>query len=374
MPRRLASAAAVVSVAACVAIATPALAQVPVAEGTYVVPFQNPKAAAGSTNPLQGIKGGDSPDTYYIVGTSFPNGYVYEGPISKAGTAGTTGTWTKMNVPSSWDADVTSIYGVDNLDGSDVTLVGSWNKGSIVKNGVQSFVYTGPVTSSPKGKHFQKFAAVDPTSGKTADYTFLHSVSGGLVVGNFDFADDLNPAGNAFIYNPTTRKQIPIVFPKREKSFTHTAYGIWWNGGTSYTIAGGASRDRGIDPLPDGSALGAGTLIDYDSSTGKFSNFRAFGFPGSHGGTSIVTHFEGIWSNGKGTYRMPITTLSDKEGRAGFVTIKRSADGTFGPATWTLLSIPGAGELSTGNSLYGKAIVGIYVKGRASVPYAFLGN
>jgi len=69
-------------------------------------------------------------------------------------------------------------------------------------------------------------------------------VSGGLVVGNLDMAGDKNPAGYAFIYDPATGEQTPIVYPKSSRSLTHTAYGIWWNGGSSYTISGGQGLSK----------------------------------------------------------------------------------------------------------------------------------
>jgi len=117
---------AVAAAALVAASAQAAPAPAPPVDGSYVVPFQytgtNPPA--GTSNALQGIKGGDTPGTYLIVGTSFPNGFVYEGPINSAPSG--TGTWTNMNVPASYAGTTTSIYGVDNLDGTDVALVGSY--------------------------------------------------------------------------------------------------------------------------------------------------------------------------------------------------------------------------------------------------------
>ena len=48
--------------------------------------------------------------------------------------------------------------------------------------------------------------------------------------------------GHAFIYDVATSTFLPdIVYPG---STTTTAYGIWYNGGTSYTICGGYSQHR----------------------------------------------------------------------------------------------------------------------------------
>lgn len=46
---------------------------------------------------------------------------------------------------------------------------------------------------------------------------------------------------------------------------THTAYCIWHNGDSYYTIAGGAGR---VLQSGDGVQAGAGYLIDYNSTTG----------------------------------------------------------------------------------------------------------
>ena len=55
-----------------------------------------------------------------------------------------------------------------------------------------------------------------------------------------------------------------VVYPG---STSTTLYGIWSNGGTSYTLAGGYSE------LLNGSrTVGKGFLVDYDSVTGRFTH------------------------------------------------------------------------------------------------------
>ena len=361
------------AVAAAALVATSAqAAPAPTVDGTYVVPFQytGTDPAPGKSNALQGIKGGDTPGTYLIVGTSFPNGFVYEGPIDDAPSG--SGTWTNMNVPASYAGSTTSIYGVDNLDGSDVALVGSYKTAA----GSKSFYSEGPITSTPDASDFTSVVGVK--NGKPADYTFLHSVSGGLVVGNLDMAGDKNPAGYAFIYDPATNEQTPIVYPRTSRSLTHTAYGIWWNGGSSYTISGGQGLSKpAATSGRDGDPIGVATLIDYNSATGTFSNFKTFTFPKGilpKKATSPLTHFEGIWGNGSGSYQLPVTTTYGKNGAvAAVATITRTggAASSFGTPTWQLVSVPGAKEATTNNSVYDGALIGIANVGGSVKPWAF---
>ena len=344
---------------------------VPIANGTYVVPFENPTNVSGSSTAVQGIKGADLLGTYYIVGTNWPNGFIYEGAINQGAiTPGSgVGSWTEFNVPSSWGVQDTSPYGVANLDGVDVAIVGSWNTGTVVN----SFYYQGPVTSTPKAANFTSVTAISPKNNEPADYTILHSVMGGLVVGNYDFNNDNNPAGNAFIYNPTTGAQTPITYPKHYRAFTHTAYGIWWNGGTKYTITGGQSRAHSkITKGHDGKPLGDATMIDYDSATGKFSNFKMFSYPNTHNKKhSPISHFEGIWSNGDGTYRMPSLAVTHRGVVGGIATVKRLSNGHFSNAKWRQLDVPNSKAITTNNSIYGKVSIGVSDVNGSIVPYAF---
>ena len=371
---------AITAAAAAVVAVLPASASVqPLAEapaGTYVVPFEYTGSTppAGTKNALQGITGSATAGSYIIVGTSFPNGFVYEGPIDTATTAqgSGSGTWTNMNVPASFGGTTTSIYGVDRVDATWVALVGSYKTAV----GASSFYYKGPITSTPDDANFTSF--VGQHNGKPADFTILHSVRAGLVVGNLDFAGDKRPAGFAFVYNPETGVQTPIVYPRRSRSLTHTAYGIWYNGGTSYTIAGG----QGL-PVPRKGArhvtrsLGKATLIDYDSATGKFSNFKTFTFPKGllpTSSSSPLTHFEGIWGNGAGTYQLPATTTYGKKGAVGAVAVISrigGATGRFGAPTWSLVSVPGAKGVTTNNSIFDGASIGVAMVNGAVVPWAY---
>ena len=333
---------------------------------------------------MQGIKGGDSQGSYLITGTSGTNGVIYNGPIDHAMTTSGSGSgsWTVMNVPSGFNASSSSIYGVDNLGSGTVDLVGSYVSAAADSDGQFpriGFYYNGPITANPDAADYQSYQARDLLTGQLATFTYIHSISGGLAVGNYDFLGDGNPAGNAFIYNPNSSiPQTAVNYGGDGK--THTAYGIWFNGGAGYTIAGG----EGLNGSGDGhygEPLGKATLIDYDSVTGAFRNYRTYSFtktedlPEAMRRQSIVTHFEGIWSDGRGTYKLPATiaTADGEITAAALATVERNRDGSFGDARWTLFDIPGA-AISTNDSVFGDANVGavIYSQGGGASDYAGL--
>ena len=70
---------------------------------------------------------------------------------------------------------------------------------------------------------------------------------------------------HAFLYSVSQSKILTdIVYPG---STTTTAYGIWYNGGTSYTICGGYYAAL----LEPARRRLRGYLVDYDSATGQFT-------------------------------------------------------------------------------------------------------
>ena len=334
---------------------------------------------------LQGIKGGDSRGTYLITGTSGSQGVIYNGPIDHAVSinGSGSGSWTVMNVPASFEASSTSIYGVDNLGGGNVDLVGSYVAATANSDGQFpriGFYYSGPISSTPDAADYRSYQASDPLTGQPATFTYIHSVDGGLAVGNYDFLGDGNPAGNPFIFDSVTGTQTAITYPSSAK--TSTAYGIWSNGGDSYTIAGGVglSGTREGDGRY-GEPLGKATLIDYDANSGRFNHYRSYAFtktnalPKAMRKQSVVTHFEGIWSNGEGRYKLPATiaTADGELTAAALATVKRRSNGSFGQARWTLFDLP-ASAISTNDSVYGDANVGaaIYAGPAGTSDYAGL--
>ncbi len=179
---------------------------------------------------------------------------------------------------------------------------------------------------------------------------------GNLAVGNADGPEGNAPlgTGHALLYDVARGVLLPnIVYPG---STTTTAYGIWFNGGTSYTIAGGYSTTGG-----SGNGLSHGYLVDYDSATGQYTHWTSFDYPNGVAGQAFITHFEGISSDEKGTYTLSADSSQSGSSsivRASLVSVRRNADGSFGNAAWTDLNFPG-GYTVTANSVAGNQVVGV---------------
>ena len=301
------------------------------------------------------------PGQYLICGTSDQtNGLLYIGPIAGGGD----GQSYIVNYPG---ASSTSVYGPDNPTTGVFRLVGSYKvTGSPIYN--YGFVWVGARTDLPSGGTFTQIAYPGAT------YQFTHSCMGNLAVGNADgpqqvgnLALPIGP-GIAYIYNLSTNTFVTpnIVFPGSKST---TAYGIWQNGPTNYTICGGYSpvatnnlTNQSL-PLTQGKAY----LVDYDSLTNTFSNWTSFNYPNGPAGINFVTHFEGISSTEAGVY-----TLNADSAQAGsanpvqgsWVSVNRNTDGTFGAGTWVDLNyspaVPGS-VFTSSNSVYGNQVVGLVI-------------
>src|SRR5579883_717775 len=287
----------------------------------------------------QGIRDASTPGQYLITGTSNTNGLLYIGPISGAG-----GTSYAVNYPGAYS---TSVYGPDLVGGDVLRLVGSYRATS--GGNVQGFVFQGTTADLSNPSDYQTIDYPGVT------YVYVHSTMGDLAVGN---AGDI-PAStdHAFLYSLSQGRFLTdIVYPGSQTSST-SAYGIWYNGGTSYTIAGGYSQLGSA-----GTTFAEAYLVDYDSATGQFSHWTSFAGPDGPGGSSLGTHFEGISSPEPGVY-----TLAAGETAAGsstvieaaWATVRRNSDGTFGTASWVNLNYPGATGLETDDSVAGNQVVGI---------------
>ncbi len=289
----------------------------------------------------QGIRDSGTPGQYLISGTSNANGLLYIGPISGAG-----GTSYSVNYP---DAYSTSVYGPDVVDGDVLRLVGSYR--ATQGGQVQGFVFQGTTGDLSDASDYQTIDYPDAT------YTYVHSTMGDLAVGNADGPEGNAPlgTGHAFIYSVSQAQILTdIVYPG---STSTTAYGVWYNGGTSYTIAGGYTMLGS-----PGKTLGEGYLVDYDSSTGQFTNWTSFAAPDGLVGASFVTHFEGISSPEPGVFTLAVTATdptSSTVAQAAIATVKVNPDGTFGPASWLNLNYPGAEGLQTNDAVAGNQVVGI---------------
>ena len=353
-----------------------------------ISPFQyNPGSSSDVVTYLQGIKGGDENGTYLVVGANNssgpdPVGLVYQGPLDAVQSNGVSGSgvWTIISVPEGFDAAGTSVYGPDRLVGDDrVNYVGAFTRDlddltpTAEDPAIVGFTYTGSTDGSTTSGWNEVQGVTQ--SGGLATYTFVHSVDGGLAVGNADQADRDGNTGyfslssTAFVVDIETGEQTLIRYPgDRNPLVTHTAYGIWDNEDGSYTIAGGSGSV--LDSSEEGSDLVVADayLIDYDPVTGCFSNYQTFAYNNGENGVDLITHFEGIYRDDHGIYHLPATSVSFNGDRdlatASVATVERNFDGSFEEmAEWSDLDVIKSGTdvesiLSTGNSIFANQVVG----------------
>lgn len=308
----------------------------------------------------QGIRGGDSAGQYLITGTSNTNGLLYIGPISGAG-----GSSYAVDYPG---AASTSVYGPNNLGGGSLQLVGSYRNSNSTSNPVvvNGFLFQGTTAD-----------LTNPAAYRTIDYpgaayNYVHSTMGGLAVGNADGPTTNSPlgTGHAFLYNIAQGAiTTDIVYPG---SATTTAYGIWYNGGTSYTICGGYGDAPMNNASNQNTPIGQAYLVDYNAATGQFSDWTSFSYPNGGVGSDFITHFEGISSVEKGVYTLSADSLqsgSNNPVQGSVVTVRLNPDGSFGPATWADLNNPSIPGPLSSNSIYGNQVVGIQFTATGAFSY-----
>jgi hypothetical protein len=317
-------------------------------------------ASGVSLQPVSGWQGiresVDSPGQFLLTGTSSTQGLLYVGPIDGQG-----GESYAVNMPG---AATTSVYGPDDLGNGNVRLVGSFRTG---EDTVSGFLYEGAIADLDNGDNYRAIAY--PGS----QFTYVHSTMGGLAVGNYDGPTETGQpigVGRAFIYDVESGEFLTdVVFPG---SISNTVYGIWQNGPTSYTLAGGFSQLPRSNPDGEGLPIGQAMLVDYDSLTGRFSNWKAFDAPSHPGSPDLVTHFEGISSAEKGVYTLNAGSAQVNGSTpevASFVTVRRNTDGSFGEGDWVDLAYPGASGITTSNSVAGNQVVGIAFTDDGAVSY-----
>ena len=375
---------------------------------SFYSPFVYTGPGSRSDNGTQGIKQAPGRNRYVITGTSGNlssdgQAAVYVGRIDGVSTpqgAGS-GTWVLLDVPESWDASSSSIYGPGAIKAGDgpggissIQLAGTYSQPVSFdeKDAYQTlgFVYTGPLSSNPDDSRFTAFTATQPNGAPTYD-TFLHSWSGRLVAGNYTLTNSflaltLNTGldSNAFVYDTVTGEQQTLTY--KDKSTSHTAFGIWNNGRQdwsddkkTYTIAGGRSV---IDPAVKklgfmGEAFGAATLVDYDPVTGKTFNQRSYQYNNDKDNI-YVTHFEGIYYVGDDIYQMPFTASSSEGDFAGTAYVRRREDGRFSrDALWSTLDAGSQGEIFSNDSSAGRGSTGLLSPGSSTgeiVPFASVIN
>jgi parallel beta-helix repeat protein len=329
----------------------------PVSSITYANTSNTANFTIQPVSAWQGLRNfGTNANQYLICGTSAANGLLYTGPIAGGGTS------YAVNYPGP-SITSTSVYGPDNLTAGALRLVGSYKKSTDTTIYNHGFVWDGLTSQLPSGGNFR---TIDYPGAK---YQFTHSTMGGLAVGNADGpaiggGTVLTGGEVAYIFNVVSNTFVSnIAYPNAK---TTTAYGIWYNTGTRYTICGGYSPIVTNNLQGEGSPLtqGKAYLVDYDSSTGAFTNWTSFDYPLGPLGINFITHFEGISSADPGTYTLNADSIqagSTNAAQGSWVTVRRNSDNTFGPGTWVNLNYPGGNGITSSNSVYGNQVVGVVI-------------
>ncbi len=336
-----------------------------VVDGVTYSPFNYPSTGLTSRHTvIEGIRAvaGSENEVYVsgaLVGVGLPGdlqtvvkniwqGLLYKGKLEDVNKLE---NWHILNykLEEGDDAVVynTSCYGPNNGENGNIELVGAYIKSSSPKNNL-GFYYAGPMDGSGT------WSTVTPNNGDNTN-VFMHSVMGGLAVGNYqsNAADENTANAHAFVYNVETKEYIAFTIDDLNAP---TLYGIWHNGGNSYTMAGGNSTRK------IGDKVSQAFLVDYDAATQRFYNLQFFSY---HNEISLTvdTHFEGITVNETlDGYNMPCNWLKGAEEGASFVTVKRNQDGTFSEAQWRDIAYPGDSvKITSANTVYQNNVLGIYI-------------
>jgi hypothetical protein len=273
---------------------------------------------------------------YIPQGVTATQGLLYQGRLDGGGN------WTTLTFHSPGvDVTSTALYGPNTLSRKSVRLVGSYKR-SDTGEFDHGALYEGPPDGSGTWQTLDF-----PSTGETVLDTIAHSTMGGLVVGNFD----TNLAsGKAFVYDIDNDSWVELLKPG---AVSITAYGIWYDGGTQYTIAGGYSNAnlQGIDH---------GYLVKWDSATQAASDWTSYDFDNRHIGVA-VSHFDGISTDNHGGFYLTgdwLGVMSPNSG-AFFAHVRRMPHRAFGEAHWTPIAYPSA-DVTSGNTVFENNVLGVY--------------
>lgn len=320
--------------------------------GTVYQQF-NYSASPVYSSLITGVRGISYSSNVYITGlfyesetTSLSQGMLYIGSIAGVGK------WQVFNFPGSAS---TSLYGPDN-DGAtgNVVIAGSYTlpESPTLQKGM---IYQGSATGGGTWTSLDMSSMIIRPN-ESAIFTFAHSTMGGLVVGNFDTNIE---TGRAFIYNISANKYVELIKPE---AISITAYGIWFNQGTNYTIAGGYSNTP-----EDKDGISVAYLVDWNSATNTAYNWESFNFNNQ---PEILTHFEGITSDGHGGYNLAVDYIDATGFHAGIGHVGRNPDGSFGQATWATVQYLGS-LVTSANTVYENYIMGVYTSSNTTATNSY---
>jgi hypothetical protein len=189
---------------------------------------------------------------------------------------------------------------------------------------------------------------------------------GNILVGNYDdiykygFYDLPFGPVSAFLYIISIGKKIEINYPG---STSNTVYGIWYNGGSSYTICGGYSNDAiqitdvytENGPKPIGNAY----IVNYDIETNLFSNWTSINYPYDK---NKVSHFQGISKSSSNTYQLcaDSVNIGDINNIGSWTNVSADISGNFCVDKWIDIKYPLPLTITSSNSVSGNIIVGTF--------------
>jgi len=242
----------------------------------------------------------------------------------------------------------TSVYGPNYVGFSYYRLVGSYKNEN--DDNVYGFYFEGKLSDINNENNYK-------TISTGASYTYVHSTMKDILVGNYD-KNTRSPI-SAFLMIIPTGKIINIEYPG---STSNTVYGIWHNGGTSYTLCGGYSTDSIVNsdvyinnqPLPIGKAY----MVNYDIEKNEFKNWTTFKYPYSR--NDLLTHFEGISSSEPDVYELAADTINGIL-QPSWVRVIKDEYGNFTLDEWIDYKYPLPGTITTSNSVANNALVGSYI-------------
>ena len=319
----------------------------------------NSSTPSANFTSLTGIRGVSNSSNVYITGAAVTSSGIYSnqlyvGPITGGGT------YYTLNVPGSNSS--TNSYSADNWLDTQVKVVGS----SVINGVTKGFLYQGPVTNNNGVGTVGTAPWYDISFSKngTVYNSIPHSVMNNIVVGGYqDVAISAYICDISIPASPVCN-DMKDAFPAGAGIST-SAYGVWWNGGTSYTIVGGYSSAVSSKLTDPSVSVGVkGYIVDYDSSSKKYSNFTSLTWENGTTG-AVGTHFEGITIDlTKGGYNlagegiMPNGTIP-----VGLAHVTRTPSGGFTTSpTWVAVSYPNA-TTTTADTVYQNNILGVYKPG-----------
>jgi len=311
------------------------------------ITFNYPTSQGGGKTLLTGIRDViDNKGQVYISGFyKYPTQSASVVPFVYKGTMGGTGTWHVLNYPSSYGTTVieTNLYGPNNgAKHNHIQVVGNYTTEETNGSSI-GCLYEGPLDGTGL------WTTLIPISSKPVLNTIAHSTMGGYVVGNYS-TKQLH--SKAFIYDIKNKKFHKIL---KSDSKSITAYGIWHNKKNQYTICGGYTNGN-VE-----TGINTGYLVDWDSDTHRFSNWKSFNYD-NNPLTAIITHFDGITSDNHNGYYLTGDWIgrSPNSSKLGFFAhVKRKPNNKFTKAIWSSISCDN--YPTSGNSVYKKAVIGVYV-------------